>query len=103
MQRSRRPQHVHAVAAAHLEVAQHDVEVAVVQPLDGRVAVRGLFDLVAGFGQPAHESAAEGVVIVGDENATHTGPSLCYLNRARRLLETGSVTRKRVPRLRHCC
>ena len=43
-------QHVEAVAPAHLEVAQHDVEVAVVQALDGRVAVRGLFDFVSDFG-----------------------------------------------------
>jgi hypothetical protein len=40
VQRLGRPQHVEAVAAAHLEVAQHDVEVALVQPLDGGVAVR---------------------------------------------------------------
>ena len=71
MQRARRAQDVHAVAAAHLEVAQHDVEVAVVQPLDGGVAVRGFFDLVSGFGQAPGEPAAERVVIVGDENSSH--------------------------------
>ena len=58
MQRARRAQDVHAVAAAHLEVAQHDVEVAVVQPLDGGVAVRGFLDLVPGFGQPARPARA---------------------------------------------
>ena len=88
MQRARRAQHVHAVAAAHLEVAQHDVEVAVVQPLDGGVAVRRFLDLVPGFGQPAHQPAAQRIVIVGNQNSTHD-PSLAsfYLNqpdRARR-------------------
>ena len=48
MQRLGRAQHVEAVAAAHLQVAQDHVEVALVQPLDRRVAVGGLFDLVAG-------------------------------------------------------
>ena len=42
----RRAQHVHAVAAAHLQVAQHDVELALVQLLDRHVAVRRLFDFV---------------------------------------------------------
>ena len=78
MQRARRAQHVHAVAAAHLEVAQHDVEVAVVQPLDGGVAVRRFFDFVPGFRQPAGEPAAQRVVIVGDQNSTHT-PSILDL------------------------
>ena len=101
MQRPRRAQHVHAVAAAHLEVAQHDVEVAVVQPLDGGVAVRGLVDFVAGLGQPAHQPAPERIVIVGDENSTHV--SVAYVVRSGSLLEparrarTGSVTRNRVP------
>ena len=114
MQRARRPQHVHAVAAAHLEVAQHDVEVAVVQPLDGGVAVRRLFDFVSGLGQAADQPAAQRVVIVGDENSTHRSLTAWYLDLApcatRRLtyrsqpylnhadaLVTGSVTRKRVP------
>ena len=66
MQRARRAQHVQAVAAAHLQVAQHDVEVVVVEPLDGGVAVAGFFDLVPGLGQPADQPAAERVVIVGD-------------------------------------
>ena len=42
VQRLGRAQHVETVAAAHLQVAQHDVEVAFVQPLDGLVAVREL-------------------------------------------------------------
>ena len=56
----------HAVAAAHLEVAQHHVEVAVVQPLDRGVAVRRLLDLVTGIGQPADQAAAQRIVIIGD-------------------------------------
>ena len=71
MQGARRPQHVQAVAAAHLEVAQHDVEVAVVQPRDGEVAVRGLLDVVARFGQPACEASSQGVVVVGNQDASH--------------------------------
>ena len=74
VQRARRAEDVHAVAPAHLEVAQHDVEVAVVQPLDGGVAVRGFLDFVFGFREAPGEPAPEGVVIVGDENATHTVP-----------------------------
>ncbi len=66
VQRARRPEHVHAVAAAHLEVAQHDVEVVVVEPFDRGVAVAGFLDLVPGFGQPAHEPAPQRVVIVGN-------------------------------------
>ena len=48
-----RAQHVEAVRAAHLEVAQQHVEGALVQLLDGGVAVRGLVDVVTGFGQTA--------------------------------------------------
>ena len=66
MQRARGAQDVHPVAAAHLEIAQHDVEIAVVQPLDGHVAVGRLFDFVSGSGQPAYQPAAQSVVIVSD-------------------------------------
>ena len=66
-----RAQHVEVVRAAHLEVAQHDVEGALVQLLDGGVAVRGLVDVVTGFGQTAGQAAAQRIVVVGDENATH--------------------------------
>ncbi len=64
-------QHVEAVRAAHLEVAQHHVEGALVQLLDGGVAVRGFVDVVTGLGQAAGQAAAQRIVIVGDENATH--------------------------------
>ena len=38
------------VNSPHLQVAQDDVEVAVVQPFDGGVPVRGLIHLVTRFG-----------------------------------------------------
>src|SRR4029077_11642856 len=95
MHRARGAQDVHAVAAAHLQVAQHDVEVAVVQALDRRVAVRSFLDLVARLGQPARQPAPERVVIIGNENATHTDTSR-YLNQPD-AVATGSVTRNRVP------
>jgi hypothetical protein len=71
MQGACRAQHVHAVAPAHLEVTQHDVEVAVVEALDRGVAVRGLFDFMFGLGETPGEPASERVVIVGDENPSH--------------------------------
>ena len=45
MERTRRAQYVKAVAAAHLEIAQHDVEVPFVQTLDRLVPVGSFFDL----------------------------------------------------------
>ena len=71
VQRARRAQDVHAVAAAHLQIAEDDVEVVVVQTLDRGVAVRRLFDFVAGLGQAADEPAAERIVIISDKNTTH--------------------------------
>src|SRR6185436_15496863 len=113
--------HVHAVAAAHLEVAQDDVVLPFVQLLDGDVAVRRLVDLVMRVRQRAHDAAPKRVVIVGYQNATHTdaptslffvlppkGGSHSVQQRAARsrppnyrnsswLPLTGSVTLKRVP------
>jgi hypothetical protein len=71
MQRLGRAQHVEAVRPAHLEIAEHDVERALVQLLDGGVAVRGFVDVVTGLGQPAGQAAPQRIMIVGDENATH--------------------------------
>ena len=71
MQRLGRAQYVEPVAAAHFQVAQHDVEVALVQPLDRLIAVGGLFHFVAGRRQRAGEAAAQRVVIVSDKDATH--------------------------------
>jgi hypothetical protein len=75
MERTSRAKHVESVAAAHFQVAQNDVEVAVVQPLDGRVAVGGFIDFVSSFRQSAGESTAKRVVVVGYQNAAHT-PSI---------------------------
>ena len=47
VQRLRRAQHVEPVAPSHLEVAQHDVVLPLVQFLDRHVAVRRLVDLVS--------------------------------------------------------
>ena len=72
VQRLGRPQHVEPVAAAHLQVAEDDVVVAFVQLLDRDVAVRRLVDVVPRVGQRADDAAAEGIVIVGDQDTTHT-------------------------------
>ena len=101
VQRARRPQHVHAVAAAHLEVAQDDVERAVVQALDRQVTVGCLLHIVSGFGQPPGEPPPERVVVVSNQNSAHTQSlasrlSLPTLNHCEPL-ETGSVTLNRVP------
>ena len=58
VQRLRGAQHVHAVAAAHLEVAQDDVELSLVQLFDGDVAVGRLVDFVARVGQARARSRA---------------------------------------------
>ena len=71
MQRLGGAQDVETVAAAHLQVAQDDVEVALVQPLDGGVAVRGFVHLVPGFGEAADQAPPERVVIVGNQNSSH--------------------------------
>jgi hypothetical protein len=76
VERLRRAQHVETVGAAHLEVAQHDVERPLVQLLDGGVAVRRLFDVVPGLGEAAGKAAAQRIVIVGDENSTHSSRCL---------------------------
>ena len=103
-----RLEHLEAVAAAHLEVAQDDVEVALVQPLDGRVAVGRLVELVAGLGERPDQPPPQGVVIVCNQDATHRSPSPAfplscapgapYSNHWPREPEMGSVTVKRVPR-----
>ena len=59
MQRLGRLQHFETGAAAHLQVADDDVEEALVQLLDGGVAIRRFLDLVAGFGNRLRQSAAE--------------------------------------------
>ncbi len=71
MQRPRRAQHVEAVAAAHLQIAQHDVEMSGVEALDGHVAIRRFLDFVSGLRQPADQPAAQRIVIVSYQNSTH--------------------------------
>src|SRR5262245_20480997 len=78
MERTRRAKYVESVAAAHLQVAQNDVKVAVVQPLDSRVAVGGFVDFVSSFRESAGESTAKRVVVVSYQNAAHT-PSILNL------------------------
>ena len=64
-------QHVEAVGAAHLQVADDDVEVAFVQPLERGVAVAGLVDLVPGGGQRQRQPPPESIVIVRYKYASH--------------------------------
>src|SRR5689334_5227225 len=58
-------------AATHLQVADDDVEEALVELLDGGVAIRRFLDLVPRFGNRLRESAAERVVVVCDQYAAH--------------------------------
>ena len=101
-----RPQHVEPVAAAHLQIAEDDVVLPFVELLYRNVPVRRLVDIVPRVGQRADDTAAEGIMIIGDQDTTHSLPLIsvgragkldsCYLNNSWLLL-TGSVTRKRVP------
>ena len=79
VQRPRRAEHVEAVAAAHLQVPEHDVEIAFMQPLDRRIPVRRFFDVVSGIRHTAHEPPSKCVVIVSDENSAHlrSSPEPC--------------------------
>ena len=98
VQRLGGPQHVEAVAAAHLQVAQHDVERPLVQPLDGEVAVRRLVDLVPGLGQRARERPPQRVVIIGNQNPAHAYPSIQNRQLSRRTLDgQGHGERRAVP------
>ena len=75
MERLGGAEHVEAVAAAHLEIAQHDVEMPVVKPLDRLVAIRSFFHFMVGGRQRPSEPATERIVIVSNENATHNSPN----------------------------
>ena len=81
MQRLRGAQHVHAVAAAHLQIAQHDVELSLVQLLDRDVAVRRLIDFVMRVGQRADDAAPQRIVIVCHQNPAHCSAFLVETNR----------------------
>jgi len=60
--------------AAHLQVAQHDVERPFVQALDGEVAVGRLLDLVPGLGQRPGERAPQRVVVIRNQYPSHSQP-----------------------------
>ena len=71
VQRLGRAQHVHAVAAAHLEVAEDDVVLPFVQLLDRDVAVGRFVDVVLGVRQRADNAAPQRIVIVCNKNPSH--------------------------------
>ena len=68
MKRLGRFQHLESGAAAHLQVADDDVEEAFVQLLDRRVAVRRFLDVMAGLGHGLSKPSAQRIVVVGDQN-----------------------------------
>ena len=69
-----RAQHLEPGRAAHLQVADDDVEVALVKLLDRGVAVAGLLDIVAGRRQRQREPAPECIMIVRDQYSPHISP-----------------------------
>jgi hypothetical protein len=71
MQRLGRAEHVHAVAAAHLEVAEHNIVLPLVELLDGDIAVRRLVHVVAGVRQRADDTAPQRIVVVCNKNPSH--------------------------------
>ena len=90
VQRLRGLQHLEPGAAAHLQVADDDVEEAFVQLLDGGVAVRRLLDVVALLRQaPARGRGAENRGRRRSESVPYSYSSLPPV--------TGSVTRIVVP------
>ena len=64
-------QHIEPVRPAHLQVADHDVKVAFVQPLERGVAVGRLIDVVTGGGQGECKPPPKGIVIVRYEYSRH--------------------------------
>ena len=71
MQRFGRAQDIEPVRAAHLQVADDDVEVAFVELFDGGIPVAGLFRVVAGRAERQREAAPQRVVIVRNQYSTH--------------------------------
>ena len=72
------PEHVQAIAPAHLEVAEDHVELPTVQLLDRSVPTGGIFHVVADVGQRAHHAPAQGIVVVGHQYSPlrHGSPSV---------------------------
>ncbi len=68
---ARRAEHVHAVAAAHLEIAQHDVVLPLVELLDRHVAVRRLVHVVVRVRQCANDAAPQRIVVVSYQYPAH--------------------------------
>ena len=71
MQRLGRAQHVQSVAAAHLEIAQHDIVLPFVQLLDRHVAVGRLVHVVMRIRQRAADPAPQRIVIICHQNPAH--------------------------------
>jgi hypothetical protein len=71
VQRLGRAQHVHPVAAAHLEVAEDDVVLPLVELFDGYVAVRSLVHFVARVRQRADDSPSQRIVVICNKNPSH--------------------------------
>ena len=80
VQRFRRAQHVEPVGAAHLQIADDDIEVAFVQLFDRGVAVAGLLDLVARRAECQREPAPQRVMIVRYQNSSHLSSYLPHLS-----------------------
>ena len=60
----------------HHQVGDDDVEVAVVQALDGGIAVRGFVHFVSCLRQAAGKPAAQGIVVICNEYPRHDVASL---------------------------
>jgi hypothetical protein len=58
-------------AASHLQVADDNIEEPLVEFLDGGVTVRGLLDVVAGFGHRLGEAPAQRIVVVSNQYPSH--------------------------------
>jgi hypothetical protein len=71
MQRLGRAQHVQPVAPAHLQVAHDDVELPLVELLNGHVAIRRFIDFVMRVRQRANNPAPQRIVVVCHQNPAH--------------------------------
>jgi hypothetical protein len=59
---------------AHLQIAQDDVVLALVELLYRDVPIRRLVDLMPRIGQRADDAAAKGIVIICDQDTAHSVP-----------------------------
>ena len=81
-----RAKHVEPVAAAHLQIAQDDIELPFMQLLDGDVAVWRLVHFVVRVRKRPDDPAPQRIVIVCNQNPTH----VCSLNPFSRTIPAGS-------------